>query len=149
MKTYYYFLLLLLIGITQNSYASASERTPDPATMSAYTGPYDHLFPPMVIKLYTGDEPSDGIFFTNKDYQFIVQPESPIPGFQGLLFKFDWYFIDSSQNEISSVHLSPCGIQVGTFIVNAPESGTYQLLVQLTKADGSFLVVERNLRFGY
>lgn len=149
MKTYYYFLLLLLIGITQNSYASASERTPDPATMSAYTGPYDDLFPPMEIKLYTGGEPNDGIFFINEDYQFIVQPTISISGFEYKHFKFDWYFIDSSKNVISSVHLSPCGIQVGTFIVNAPESGTYQLVVQLTKADGSSLVVERNLRFGY
>lgn len=143
MKTYVYLFLSFCLFLVQNTYATTFD-TKFENTAKVYLDVLENGFPEMEIKLYTGDEPSNGVFNRNMNYQFIVQPKKTVVGFASKSFNFSWFF---PGGVTSSVRLEGCGIQVGTFIANAPISGEYTLTVQLWDGAGHTTVVERKLVF--
>lgn len=137
----YYLLFLLFVGITQNIHAKSIEIDLKSTLMA------ENTFPPMAIKIYTGGEPIDGIF-PCKGNLFIVQSEPHVQGFESRTFEFFWYVRDSSGNIVSSRYVSPCGIQVGTYMVNVPNPGMYTVGVELKDLNGNSTIVERTMQFG-
>lgn len=141
MKFYFYLFLSLFFVLAQSSYA----KTPDITSENkVILDVLENGFPPMEIKLYTEDEPSNRVFNSNTNYQFIVQPQIDLSGFASKWFNFAWFF---PGGVTSSIKLEGCGIQVGTFLANAPAPGRYTLTVQLWDGAGHTTVVERELVF--
>lgn len=140
----YCLLIFFTIGMVQNLFAKSFDLKLESLVKNEVVA---ETFPPMVIKPYTGREPNNGIY-PLQGAEFIVQPEQHIAGFEQCSFEFYWYVKDSSGNTISDRHLSSCGIQVGTYIVNDPQPGTYTVGVDLQDADGNFVIVEKVMNFG-